>query len=335
MQEALKALIDGGGLSGEQAAAAMESMMAGEATPAQVGAYLAALRLVGESAEVIAASAEAMQRHAEAIPIEDVIDIVGTGGDTLDTFNVSTASAIVVAAAGGRVAKHGNRSMSSLTGSADILEALGARTDLGGEAVARVIEDCGFCYVFAQRFHPAMRHVGPVRKEMGVRTMFNLLGPLTNPAKPRALLVGVSSRLHAPIVARAFALRGARAIVVHSAEGLDEISPAGVTFAWDVADGSVTERELQPSDFGLPAHDISTILGGDAAANVAMMNRLFSGERGPIRDFVAMSASAALVAAGMADDFKQGAEAAGETIASGKPAVVLARYIELTRVAGS
>ncbi len=333
MQEALKALIDGPGLTGEQAAAAMESMMSGEATPAQVGAYLAALRIAGESAEIIAASAEVMQRHAEPIPVEDVIDIVGTGGDALDTFNVSTASAIVVAAAGGRVAKHGNRSMSSLTGSADILEALGARTDLGGEAVAGVIEGCGFCYVFAQRFHPAMRHVGPVRREMGVRTLFNLLGPLTNPANPRAYLTGVSSRPHAPLVAEALALRGTPAIVVHSAEGLDEISPAGVTYAWEVTAGSVRERELQPADFGLPAHEIGTILGGDAATNAATMNRLFAGETGPIHDFVAMSAGAAFVVAGMADDFKQGAELAKETLASGKPAEVLRRYVELTQAA--
>jgi anthranilate phosphoribosyltransferase len=308
-------------------------MMSGEATPGQVGAYLASLRIIGETAEVIAASAEVMQRHAEPIPVDNVIDIVGTGGDALDTFNVSTAAAIVVAAAGGRVAKHGNRSMSSLTGSADVLEALGARTDLGGEAVANVIEGCGFCYVFAQRFHPAMRHVGPVRREIGVRTMFNLLGPLTNPANPRAYLAGASSRPHAPLMAQAFALRGTRALVVHSAEGLDEISPTGVTFAWDVKDGTVTEREVQPSDFGLPVHPIDAVLGGDAATNAATMERLFAGETGAVHDFVVAAASAAFVVSGTTGDFKQGAELARETLASGKPAEVLHRYIQLTQAA--
>jgi anthranilate phosphoribosyltransferase len=310
-------------------------MMAGEATPAQVGAYLAALRVRGESAEVIAASAAVMRAHAEPVPVENVIDVVGTGGDGFDTFNVSTAAAIVVAAAGGRVAKHGNRAMSSKTGSADILEALGARTDLGGEAVARVIDGCGFCFVFAQRFHPAMRHVGPTRREMGVRTLFNLLGPLTNPAKPHASLVGVSSAGHAALVAEAFAMRGDRAIIVQSTDGLDEISPAAPTRAWVVAAGNVREQELQPADFGVAAHPLTAVAGSDALANAITMQALFGGERGAVHDFVVINAAAALVVAGLAGDFRQGAELAAETIASGKPREVLGRYVQLSQEAGA
>jgi anthranilate phosphoribosyltransferase len=331
MQEALSALIDEGQLSGELAGRAMQAIMTGEATASQMGAYLGALRVRGESAEVIAASAAVMREHAEPIPVENVIDVVGTGGDGVDTFNVSTAAAIVVAAAGGRVAKHGNRAMSSKTGSADVLESLGARTDLGGAAVARVIEGCGFCFVFAQRFHPAMRHVGPTRREMGVRTLFNLLGPLTNPAKPGASLVGVSSARHASLVAEAFAMRGDRAIVVRAEDGLDEISPAAPTHAWIVENGSVTEQTLQPSDFGVAAHPLVAVAGSDPASNASDMRALFEGRRGAIHDFVVVNAAAALVVAGLAPDFRAGAELATATLASGKPARILQRYVELTQ----
>jgi anthranilate phosphoribosyltransferase len=305
--------------------------MSGEATPSQMGAYLGALRVRGESAEVIAASAAVMREHAEPIPVENVVDVVGTGGDGVDTFNVSTAAAIVVAAAGGRVAKHGNRAMSSKTGSADVLEALGARTDLGGDAVARVVDACGFCYVFAQRFHPAMRHVGPTRRELGVRTLFNLLGPLTNPARPKASLVGVASAGHASLIAEAFAMRGDRAIIVRSQDGLDEISPAAPTHAWTVDNGTVTEQILQPGDFGVDAHPLTAIAGSDAEANAGAMKALFAGAKGAVRDFVVMNAAAALVVAGLAPDFKSGAGLAASTLASGRPAEVLNRYVELTR----
>ena len=331
MPEALAALIDEGHLPGDLAGRAMQAIMSGEATPSQMGAYLGALRVRGESAEVIAASAAVMREHAEPIPVDDVIDVVGTGGDGFDTFNVSTAAAIVVAAAGGRVAKHGNRAMSSKTGSADILEALGAKTDLGGEAVARVIDTCGFCYVFAQRFHPAMRHVGPTRREMGVRTLFNLLGPLTNPAKPRASLVGVASAGHASLIAEAFAMRGDRAIIVRSQDGLDEISPAAPTSAWVVENGSVQERLLQPANFGVQAHPLTAVAGSDAESNARAMKALFAGEQGAVHDFVVMNAAAALVVAGLAPDFRSGAELAASTLASDKPAGVLARYIALSQ----
>lgn len=336
MQEALHSLIDDGVLTGELAAKAMRTIMQGQATPSQIGAYLAALRIRGESADVLAASAIAMQEHAEAIPVEDVIDVVGTGGDGVDTFNVSTAAALVVAGAGGRVAKHGNRAMSSKSGSADVLEALGAKTDLGGPEVARVINECGFCFVFAQRFHPAMRHVGPTRREMGVRTIFNLLGPLTNPASPRAQLTGVASASHAPLMAEAFAMRGVSpVIIVRSADGMDEISPSAPTHAWIVRDGEIEERQLHPADFGVEAHPLEAVSGGTAEENAEQMRRLLDGESGPVLDFVLMNASAALVVAGLASDFREGAALARETIASGKARRVLDDYVRLTNEAGA
>jgi len=332
IQDAIKALVDGDGLTAELARGAMEELMTGSATPSQVGAFLAGLRIRGETPEVVAACAEVMQSHADPVPAPDVIDICGTGGDGADTINVSTAAGIVVAAAGGRVAKHGNRAMSSRCGSADVLEALGARLDLDGPKVAQAIDSCGFAFLFAQQFHPAMKHVAGPRRELGVRTVFNMLGPLTNPARPRGQLAGVGAKHLAPLMAQAFALRGMeRAMVVHSADGLDEISPAGVTYAWIVSDGKVTEKELQPADFGLPAHPLTSVAGGDPADNARTLLAVFDGEEGAIADFVVMNAAAACYVAGLASDFRSGAELAREAIASGRARKVLDRYIAVTQ----
>jgi len=335
MQDAIRALVEGEGLSGEVAAAAMEQIMSGGATPAQIGAFLAALRVRGESPDVVAACARVMQAHAEPVPVEDVIDICGTGGDGQDTFNVSTAAGIVVAAAGVRVAKHGNRAASSKCGSADLLEALGARIDLGGEEVAAVIESCGFGFLFAQRFHPAMRHVGGPRRELGIRTVFNMLGPLTNPARPRAQLAGVGARHLAPLMAEAFALRGMeRAMVVHSDDGLDEISPAATTRAWVVIGGEIEECEIAPEAFGVTRHPLEAVLGGDAAHNAGQLQAVLDGAEGPVTDFVLMNAGAALFTAGAAPDFAAGTALAREAIASGKARETLDTYIVLTQGAG-
>jgi len=334
IQDALRALIDDGVLTDDMAAGAMEEIMRGEATQAQIGAYLAALRLRGESASVIAASAKVMRDHAERIPVDGVIDIVGTGGDGVDTFNVSTAAALIVAAAGGKVAKHGNRAMSSQTGSADVLEALGANTDLDASAVTRVINECGFCFVFAQRFHPAMRHVAGPRRELGVRTIFNVLGPLTNPARPVAQLTGVASEAHAPVIAEALALSGIdRAIIVHSADGLDEISPSAPTHAWFVEGGRIREQQLTPADFGLPAYPLEAVKGGPPAENAATMSALFDGLPGPILDFVLMNTAAALMVAGLASDLRTGVGVARDALASGKAKQVLADYVRLSQEA--
>ncbi|MFQ5380816.1 MAG: anthranilate phosphoribosyltransferase [Dehalococcoidia bacterium] len=331
MQDAIRSLVDRQELPPDQATRAMEAIMGGQATPAQVGAYLAGLRLVGESPEVVAASAAVMEAHAEPVPAENVIDICGTGGDGIDTFNVSTAAGFVVAGAGVRVAKHGNRAASSRCGSADILEALGARIDLGGEEVARVIDACGFCFVFAQRFHPAMRHVGGPRREMGIRTIFNLLGPLTNPAKPRGQLAGVGAPHLAPIMADAFRLRGMdRAMVVHSSDGLDEISPAAPTKLWLVADGEVSEQEISPADFGLPVHPLAAVAGGTPEENAGALKGVVDGAEGAQTDFVLMNAAAALFVAGLAPTLREGTGIARDAVASGRAREVLDRYVAAT-----
>lgn len=334
IQEAIRALVESNSLGGAQAAEALEEIMTGAATPAQIGAFLAALRMRGETPEIIAACLEVTQRHAEFVPVTDVIDIVGTGGDGMDTFNVSTTAAIVVAGAGVRVAKHGNRAASSRCGSADVLEALGANLDLSGERAAAVIEGCGFCFLFAQRFHPAFRHAGGPRREIGTRTIFNVLGPLTNPARPRAMLVGVGAKALGPVMAEAFRLRGLpRALVIHSEEGLDEISPEGVTYGWAVEDGGVSEVQLRPQDFGLPSHPVAAIVGGDAAQNSGALLAVLDGSDGAVTDFVLMNAAAALVVAGAAGDYAAGVAMARDSIGSGRAREVLDSYISLSREA--
>lgn len=332
MQEAIRALVDGGGIDGTLAAGALEEIMTGAATPAQIGAFLAALRVRGETPEVIAACLGVMQAHAEPVKAPGVIDICGTGGDGADTINVSTAGGFVVAAAGIRVAKHGNRAASSKCGSADVLEALGARIDLGGEQIARVIDSCGFCFLFAQRVHPAMRHVGGPRREIGVRTVFNILGPLSNPADPRRQLVGVGNRALGPLIAQALALRGIeRAMIVHSEDGLDEISPAVATHAWVVGDGAVAERDLVPEDFGLPRHALPEVAGGDAQQNAGDILAILDGAEGAKTDFVVMNAAAALWVAGKAVDFAEGTALAREAIGSGRARDVLTHYVALSQ----
>jgi anthranilate phosphoribosyltransferase len=336
IQDAIRALVDRGPLTGAEAAAALEEIMTGNATPAQIGAFLAAMRVRGETPEAVAAGLTVMQTHAEPCNVQDVIDICGTGGDGIDTINVSTAAGFVVAGAGVRVAKHGNRAASSKCGSADVLEALGARIDLGGEQVAKVINGCGFGFLFAQRFHPAMRHVGGPRREIAVRTMFNILGPLSNPANPRAQLVGVGSRAIGPVVAEALALRGlGRALVVHSNDGMDEISPAAPTHAWIIGDGAVEERDISPDDFGLPHHPLSEVAGGEAPKNAGDIHAIVDGGDGAKTDFVLMNAAASLFVAGKVTGFREGVDLARESIASGRAREVLDHYVALTReVAG-
>lgn len=335
IQDAIRALVERGPLTGSETAAALGEIMTGAATPAQIGAFLAAMRVRGETAEAIAAGLTVMQTHAERCPVKDVIDICGTGGDGIDTINVSTAAGFVVAAAGVRVAKHGNRAASSKCGSADVLEALGARIDLGGEQVARVIEGCGFGFLFAQRFHPAMRHVGGPRREIAVRSVFNILGPLSNPANPRAQLVGVGAKAIGPIVAEALALRGmGRAMVVHSNDGLDEISPATSTHTWMVGDGGVIEREIGPADFGLSPNSLASVAGGEAEQNAGDILAIMDGADGPKTDFVLMNAAASLHIAGKSADFAGGMEMAREAIASGRARDVLDHYVALTQEVG-
>lgn len=334
MQSVIGSLVDHHSLSAEQAREAMTTIMDGDATPAQIGAFLAALRDHGETAEVVAASVGVMLDHAEPVPVEDVIDLCGTGGDGIDTFNVSTAAGFLVAGAGVRVAKHGNRAASSQCGSADLLEEFGARIDLGGEEMARVINGCGFGFLFAQRFHPAMKYVGGPRREIGIRTLFNILGPLSNPANPKGQLVGVGVPQLGPLVAEALVLRGMqRALVVHSEEGADEITLSGNTHAWLVEDGSVTERDLSPSHFGVERSSLESVKGGDAAANVATLNAVLDGQTGPMADFTVVNAGAALWVAGVTNDFDEGAQMARDALTSGKAREVADAYVRLTQEA--
>ena len=324
--------MDRGGIEPDEAAAALETIMSGDATPAQIGAFLAGMRAHGETPEIVAACWAVMERHAEPIAAGNVVDLCGTGGDGADTFNVSTAAALVVAGAGGRVAKHGNRAASSNCGSADLLEALGARIDLGGEAVAKVIEGCGFGFLFAQRFHPAMRHVGGPRRELGTRTIFNVLGPISNPARPRAQLTGVGSAELGPLFAEAFRIRGLdRAVVVHSADGLDEISPAAATHAWILEGGALREEDLTPDTFGMEGGSLEDVAGGSPEENAETLRAVLAGQGGPVADFVTLNAGAGCWVAGLADSFAEGAALAREAVASGRARAVAESYVRLTQ----
>ena len=332
IQEAITALVDRGGIEPDEAAAALETIMSGDATPAQIGAFLAGMRAHGETPEIVAACWAVMERHAEPIAAGNVVDLCGTGGDGADTFNVSTAAALVVAGAGARVAKHGNRAASSNCGSADLLEALGARIDLGGEAVAKVIEGCGFGFLFAQRFHPAMRHVGGPRRELGTRTIFNVLGPISNPARPRAQLTGVGSAELGPLFAEAFRIRGLdRAVVVHSADGLDEISPAAATHAWILEGGALREEDLTPDTFGMEGGSLEDVAGGSPEENAETLRAVLAGQGGPVADFVTLNAGAGCWVAGLADSFAEGAALAREAVASGRARAVTESYVRLTQ----
>ena len=334
MRAAIRALLDGGGIEPETAAAALEAILSGEATAAQLGAFLAGMRGAGETPAVVAACWAVMERHAEPIAAGDVVDLCGTGGDGADTFNVSTAAAFVVAGAGARVAKHGNRAASSNCGSADLLEALGARIDVGGAATARIIDRCGFGFLFAQRFHPAMRHVGAARRELGTRTIFNALGPISNPARPRAQLTGVGARRLGPLLAEAFRMRGLeRAMVVHSEDGLDEISPAAATHAWILEGGALREEELTPAAFGIAGCSLEAVAGGSPHENAETLRAVLAGEGGPAADFVTLNAGAGCWVAGLAESFAEGAALARDAIASGRARRVAEAYVRLTQEA--
>lgn len=311
-------------LARSEAAAAMEEILCGRAAEPQIVEFLAALREKGETEEEIVGFATAMRRHARPIfsgGIPDgwrLVDTCGTGGDATGTFNVSTCAAFVVAGAGVRVAKHGNRSISSRCGSADVLEALDVDLLMPPERVAECIERIGIGFLFAPALHTAMKHAMPARRRLGGRTVFNLLGPLTNPAGARVQVLGVFAADKVGLLAGALAKLGVeRAFVVHGADGLDEISLSGETRVAEVNYGTVRNYTVTPEDFGLPLANIHNLTGGDAAENAAILRRILDGEPGPRRDMVLANASAALVAAGAAADFHAGARLAAHSIDSG------------------
>jgi anthranilate phosphoribosyltransferase len=334
IQQALAGLLDGHDLSRDEARGVMGSIMNGEATPAQIAGFLIALRAKGETADEIAGCAEAMREHA--LPVrpqrKDLVDTAGTGGDGARTINISTAAALVAAAAGAGVAKHGNRAVSSACGSADVLEALGFDLELTAERVAQSIDELGFGFLFAPTHHPAMRHAAPVRSELAARTVFNVLGPLTNPAGARAQVVGVYAPELVRTIAEVLAQLGAtRAFVVHGAGGIDELSPAGPNFVCEVVNGDIRPRNIDPLEFGLPRCDPAELRGGSPDENAAAVRAVFSGEEGGRRSAILLNAAGAIAAGGHADDLREGLELAREAIDSGAAANRLDALIAFTR----
>jgi anthranilate phosphoribosyltransferase len=335
IQDALAKLLDGEDLSRDESRRVMDSIMAGAASPAQIGGFLVALRLKGETVDEIAGAAEAMRAHV--VPVrprrDDLVDTAGTGGDGGRTFNISTGAALVAAAAGAGVAKHGNRAVSSQSGSADVLERLGFRLDVSPARIAQSIDELGFGFMFAPAHHPAMRHAGPVRTELATRTVFNVLGPLTNPAGARAQVVGVYSADLVPVIADVLASLGARrAFVVHGFGGIDELSPAGPNLVCEVVDGDVQEREIDPLELGVPRCDARELRGGSPAENAAAITRVFGGESGGARSAILLNAAGALAAAGHGRDLAEGLELAREAIDSGAAAARLDELIAFSQV---
>lgn len=334
IREAIKKVIVEKDLSAEEAELAMGDILSGAATPAQIGAFLAALRVKGETTPEILGCARAMR--ASATPVlprtGDLVDTCGTGGDMSGTFNISTIAAFVVAGAGVPVAKHGNRSVSSMCGSADMLEALGVEIALGPERVAHCIDEVGIGFLFAPKYHPAMAHaVGP-RRELGVRTIFNVLGPLTNPAPVAYQVMGVfDPALTEPLASVMYRLGLRRSMVVHGHGGLDELSTTGPNRVSEMGDDGVHTRTLDPRDLGLPRATHEDLLGGDAQHNAAIAERVLSGDRGPKRDVVVLNAAAALYVAGAAPSLADGLRLAEESIDAGKAMAVAEGLVQTSR----
>jgi anthranilate phosphoribosyltransferase len=334
IQRALQRLLDGHDLSREEARAVMGAIMRGEATPAQIGGFLVALRAKGETADEIAGCAEAMREHVLAVHPrrDDLVDTAGTGGDGANTFNISTAAALVAAAAGAGVAKHGNRAASSATGAADVLEALGFTLELPRGRIERSIDELGFGFLFAQAHHPAMRHAAPVRRELATRTVFNVLGPLTNPAGARAQLVGVYSPSIVRTIAEALVQLGARrAYVVHGAGGIDELSPAGPNLVCEVENGTVREYQLDPDELGVARAEAAELRGGDPEHNARALREVLEGGNGGHRSAVLLNAAGAIAASGHARNLGEGLDAARKAIDSGAAAARLEELVAFSR----
>ncbi len=341
--EILTALLDRRDLSVSESTWAMRQVMSGHATPAQLGGFLIALRAKGETVDEIVGFRDAILEAALPLPVPaEVLDIVGTGGDRFGTVNVSTMSAIVAAATGIPVVKHGNRAASSASGSSDVLGALGIDLTLSPERVSEVLAEVGITFAFASAFHPGFRHAGPTRSELGVPTVFNFLGPLCNPARAEANAVGVASLDRVPLITGVFQTRGATALVFRGDDGLDELTTTGHSRVWEVSRGDVHEHDLDPRDLGIPLADIDDLLGGDAAHNAGVVHRLLDGDLGPVRDIVLLNAAAGIVAYELFQDATQvqypiverlarAQAAAAAAVDSGAAAGTLQRWIEATQ----
>jgi len=333
IKEAIAKVTAGGSLNEQEAEAVMTQIMSGGSTPAQVGALLAALRLKGETPDEVAGFARAMRRYATPVHTTRPVlaDTCGTGGDGRHTFNISTTAAFVVAAAGVPVAKHGNVSVSSRCGSADLLRALGADLELDAREMGHCLDEVGLAFLFAPRLHHAMRHAAGPRRELGIRTVFNILGPLTNPACPQVQVLGVYSAGAASLVARVLARLGTgRAFVVHGAGGLDEVSTTGPAQVWEVTGEEITYRVLDPAELGFATAPLEALAGGDPAANAAITRRVLAGEPGPRRDTVVLNAALALLAAGTTEDLREAVHLAARTIDSGAALAKMEEFIAFT-----
>jgi anthranilate phosphoribosyltransferase len=334
IREAIDAIVNQGrSLSEEEAAAVMEEIMSGEATPAQLAAFLVALRLKGETTEEIAGMARVMRAKALRVPFEgaSLLDTCGTGGDGMGTFNVSTAAAFVAAGAGAIVAKHGNRAMTSQCGSADVLEALGARIDLPPEGVAHCLREVGVGFMFAPAFHPAMRFAAGPRREIGVRSVFNILGPLTNPAGAKAQVLGVADPAIGEKMTQVLGRLGCRhALVVHGEDGLDEMTLGGSTLVYELKEGDIRSYRVRPEEVGLRQASGQAVKGGSPQENAAAIRAVFGGKPGPLRDIVLLNSAAALVAADNVATLTEGVGLAAQAIDSGAAREKLDRFIEVT-----
>jgi anthranilate phosphoribosyltransferase len=335
MREALEQVIAGHDLADAAMDAVMEGIFTGTATPTQVAAFLIAMRMKGESVAELAAAARVMRRHALAVTVrgdQPIVDTCGTGGDGSDSFNVSTAAAIVVAACGVRVAKHGNRAASSKSGSADVLEALGIDLNASSDRIAQSIEEIGIGFMFARLHHPAMRHAGPVRTELGVRTLFNFMGPLTNPAGATHQVLGVSDAKKQRAMAEVLQALGTRgAWVVRGEGGLDEIAVSGPTHVVELRDGALRELDVQPEDFGVARSPADALRGGDSVENAAQLRAMMAGDVGAKRDAVVVNAGAALYVAGAAASPRDGALRAAQAIDSGAARAKLEAWVAFGR----
>ncbi len=333
MQQAIKALTQKQDLNSEQMASVMQSIMTGQATEAQIGGFLIGLQMKGETITEIAAAAKTMRELATPVSIEGehIVDTCGTGGDGASTFNVSTACAFVVAAAGAQVAKHGNRSISSSSGSADVLEAAGVNLNIDADKVKQCIENVGVGFMFAQKHHGAMKHVIGARRQMAVRTIFNLLGPLTNPARAKHQVLGVFDKKWVEPMAHVLKELGSKhVLVVHAADGLDEISIGSESYVAELKEGEITTYTVQPEDFGLTPAPISQLAVSDANESLQTIKNIFAGEQGPARDIVLLNAGAAIYAADLADTLQEGIEQTKTIIDSGKAENKLHEFVVAT-----
>ena len=338
IREAIETSVSGYSLAFEEAAQVMEEIMSGQATPAQIAAFITTLRIKGETVEEIAGLASIMRAKAILVAATPpVIDTCGTGGDSSFSFNVSTAAAFVVAGAGMKVAKHGNRAMSSRCGSADVLEALGVKIDLGAEAVAKCLDEVGIGFMFAPTFHPAMKYAAAPRREIGIRTVFNILGPLTNPAKAEFQVIGVPSQELGEKIAFVLKRLGTKhSLVVQGLDGMDEISISGKSLIWDVTPLGVSPPyEVCPDDFRLKSASMAEILGSTPEKNAEVLRHILAGEKGPRRDVVLMNAAAALVAGNRVSNLRDGARIAEEAIDSGKAQNKLGELVKFSNIIAS